>query len=85
MTTRAKFQCTNVQQSSSAYNQEGHTSSQITLGAVSDAENKTWSKWTPMGEIRLTINNPEALKTFEIGKFYFVDFNEAPAKEKDEK
>ena len=37
-------------------------------------ENKRWSKYTPQGEIKMTITNPGAVQQFEIGKAYFVDF-----------
>lgn len=40
-------------------------------------ENKTWSKYTPTGECRLTITNPEAIDAFEVGKEYFLDFTPA--------
>ena len=37
-------------------------------------ENKSWSKYTPQGEIKMTITNPSAVEKFEIGQAYFVDF-----------
>lgn len=37
--------------------------------------NKKWSMWTPSGELRLHINNPEAAKQFEPGMFFFVDLH----------
>jgi hypothetical protein len=80
---RAKFQCTRIEQG--AYGLEGHNHSAITMTAVSGNENKSWSKWTPSGQLTMTVNNPEAVKQFEIGKHYFLDFSEAPAKEADEK
>ncbi len=81
MTVRAKFQCTRVEQGAGV---EGHNNSIVTMSAVSGNENKSWSKWTPFGQCTMTINNPEAVKQFEIGKYYFLDFTEAPAKEADE-
>lgn len=42
-----------------------------------DEANKQWSKWTPSGEVRLTITNPEAYNQFKLGKAYFVDFHDA--------
>ncbi len=35
--------------------------------------NKEWSRWTPSGELTLTITNPAAHRQFELGKVYFVD------------
>jgi hypothetical protein len=39
-----------------------------------DPENKTWSKYTPSGEVRLFVTNPDAIAQFEIGKSYYLDF-----------
>ena len=57
----------------------------VVLTAVSGEENKTWAKYTPGGKIELSIDNSDAYSYFELGKTYFVDFSEAPAKESDEK
>lgn len=57
----------------------------VKLTAASGEENKTWSQWTPSGSIELNINNPETYAAFKLGSYYFVDFEEAPAAEKDEK
>jgi len=40
-------------------------------------ENKSFYKWTPGGNIDLQIVNEEAMKQFEVGKEYYVDFTEA--------
>ena len=37
-------------------------------------ENESWSKWTPSGEIRMTISNPEAYEQFEPNANYFITF-----------
>ncbi len=39
-----------------------------------EGPNKSWTKWTPSGEVKLDITNPEALKEFEVGKFYGSTF-----------
>lgn len=49
-----------------------------------DDANKTWAKYTPGGRIELTIDNPDAFEYFELGKSYFIDFSDAPAKEVEE-
>lgn len=50
---------------------------EVTLQPVyaEDGPNKSWSKWTPSGECRLTITNPDAFKQFELGKEYLVTFS----------
>lgn len=46
--------------------------------ATKDTENARFTKATPSGEIWMAIDNPEALKQFELGKEYYVDFHPAP-------
>jgi hypothetical protein len=38
--------------------------------------NESWSKYTPQGEITMTITNPIAIEYFKLGKTYQVEFNE---------
>ncbi len=49
----------------------------VTLTAVMGEGNESWSKWTPSGQISMTISNPPALEQFEVGKDYIVDFTPA--------
>lgn len=39
--------------------------------------NSQWSKWTPSGELTLTISNPEAYEQLKLGQAYYVDINPA--------
>ena len=39
-----------------------------------NSENRKFWEATPSGKIELNIVNPEALKDFDIGKEYYVDF-----------
>ncbi len=78
MNVRAKMRCWLVQPLHSGDPSE--QCAQICLMPVYDdgsAENASWAKWTPAGEIRLTITNPAAIEKFELGKAYFVDFTPA--------
>ena len=74
MTVRAKFTCQEIRhmftQSPDA------VCAEIRLTAVygEGNENASWSKWTPSGEIKMTITNPAAIDKFELGRSYFVDF-----------
>lgn len=81
---RAKFRVQAIKEMASWQNAE-HTMSEVQLNAVADEANKTWARYTPGGEFKITIDNPEALKAFKLGQCYFVDFTEAPAKESEEK
>lgn len=42
-----------------------------------DGVNRTWSKATPCGELKISITNPEAIEKFELSKEYFLDFTPA--------
>ena len=39
--------------------------------------NSDWSKWTPAGELSMTITNPAAVDQFEIGSVYRLTFDKA--------
>ena len=55
---------------------------EVRLNAVYEdggGDNKSWSKYTPSGEIRMFITNPDAIEQFEVGKSYFVNFTPASA------
>jgi hypothetical protein len=47
---------------------------QPVYGGDDDAANKEWSKWTPSGQLELTITNPEVWPDLVIGRAFFVDF-----------
>lgn len=76
MTVRAKFRV-NALKTILDYN--GNKQEIVDLMAVSDDANKAWSMYTPQGSISLTITNPDAVKQFPVGGFFYVDFTEAPA------
>lgn len=40
-------------------------------------ENKTWSQYTPSGQLTMTITNPDAYNQFEAGKEYILTIEEA--------
>lgn len=68
---RAKFRVEAVQDI-------GEASKSVTLRAVysddKESANYSWSKWTPSGELRMSITNPDAFNQFELGAEYFLDF-----------
>ncbi|SDA48139.1 hypothetical protein [Sinorhizobium sp. NFACC03] len=39
--------------------------------------NGDWSKWTPQGELSMTVTNPAAIDQFEIGAVYRLTFEKA--------
>lgn len=48
---------------------------QPVYGAGDDEANKQWSKYTPSGELKLTITNPEVWPDLVLGRTFFVDFS----------
>jgi hypothetical protein len=76
--TRAKFWCKKVSKVKFG-NPNGDLGVEVELAAVyaGSEENKRYFQWTPSGEIKLGILNPDAAAIFEPGKEYYVDFSPA--------
>ncbi len=74
MTVRSKFQLLSITKYIGG-------SSSLKFSAVYDdgiaKENAGFSKATPWGTIEVSIDNPEALAQYEIGKYYYFDSNPA--------
>jgi hypothetical protein len=74
---RAKFRVSQVTAHA------GSTSQQFVLNAVSPAdgeipENEKYHKYTPSGEIKMTIDNPQAQEQLKLGDYFYVDFTPCP-------
>lgn len=52
---------------------------EIELQAVTQTNegNTSWSKYTPSGNIRMTVTNPNAIAAFEIGQSYSLTFEKS--------
>jgi len=48
----------------------------VTMGSQ---ENEKFFRWTPFGSIQMGTINKEAIKEFEVGKEFYVDFTEVPS------
>lgn len=71
---RAKFVCTNVNDSPE-FQQKNIALMPVTTGSE---ENKSFSKYTPAGNVQLCISyETEASNFFEEGKEYYLDFTAA--------
>jgi hypothetical protein len=44
-------------------------------------ENNTYARFSPSGELRLTVANPALLGKFNYDEEFYVDFTKAPPKE----
>jgi hypothetical protein len=77
MTVQAKFRCIQV-----TTQREGDGSktdakvAAIKLQAVyeENGPNKSWAKYTPMGELTMQVTNPAAIDAFEVGQCYLLEF-----------
>lgn len=78
---RAKFWITGIQHQSpkGAEHDQVATVTMQPVYVTEAGENADWSKYTPSGEIKMTITNPAAIEAFELGASYFVDFTPADA------
>ncbi|AIE62236.1 hypothetical protein N8Y56_20375 [Enterobacter hormaechei subsp. xiangfangensis] len=73
MSVRAKFRCHFIQKA------DGYSHRTIHMSPVTadTEENKSWSKYTPGGQLQMVISNPAAFELFEQGKEYFIDIQPA--------
>lgn len=72
---RAKFKVTQLNLSHDGYSVS--TTLMLVPVTTGSEENKTFYKYTPGGSISLSVVNEEAVKQFELGKEYYVDFTKA--------
>lgn len=63
MSVRAKVRCEGIKDNAVSF-------STVFDAANADTENARFTTATPWGNINLGINNPEALKQFESGKYW---------------
>lgn len=50
-----------------------HVNAKFTAVTSNMEDCASWSKWTPSGELTMTITNPAALDVLHVGKDYFLD------------
>lgn len=75
MSFRAKCRITGVQ--SSLHPKQGDhrkVTLQPVFGAGEEDSNAQWSKFTPSGQVELTITNPEVWPDLVIGRAFYLDF-----------
>lgn len=79
----AKFRCTEKLERDSGTPDKSSNPNPVDVKLVPTYDeggpNKTWSKWTPAGEIKLTITNPPAAAEFVPGQDYMITFEKSVA------
>lgn len=73
MSVRAKFQLNSI----TSYAYGGKQLKFQVVYDTSTEENRRFTTATPSGQMEMTIDNPEAVAQFELGKFYYADFSPA--------
>ncbi|CAH1230733.1 hypothetical protein PAECIP111891_06738 [Paenibacillus allorhizoplanae] len=67
MSVRAKFRCV----------QKEGNNLRLEVVISGSEENKDFWKYTPAGQIQMSVDNEKAQEQFEVGKEYYVDFTPA--------
>lgn len=47
------------------------------FGPQGESEDNTYARYTPSGELKLTVNNPDLMDKFRPGQKFYVDFTVA--------
>lgn len=76
---QAKFFVKSIQHMTHSPGPTEHNAfAEVKLGVVTSGEgNESWSKYTPSGEINMSITNMDAVDQFDLGKEYLVTFEAA--------
>ncbi|MET3900344.1 hypothetical protein ABIB57_004310 [Devosia sp. UYZn731] len=84
MTVQARFYVTEINHQATL--SPGHVNVQVKLAAAFGnylqglpEGNKDWSKYTPTGELSMTITKPSAIEQFEVGEIYALTFDKVSA------
>lgn len=74
----AKFRCTEKVERDNGHPDKAENPNPVDVRLVptydENGPNKAWSKWTPAGEIKMTITNPPAAAAFVPGADYTITF-----------
>ena len=85
MNMRAKMYITQIKPASTSPEQTTNMET-VSFGCVSDkpyntegeSEDNTFARYTPSGELSITINNPNLIGKFKKWQKFYLDFTEAP-------
>jgi len=42
-----------------------------------NSEDNSFARWTPSGELKMTISNPNLIGKFQVGQAFYLDFSPA--------
>lgn len=73
---RCKFRATSVRHVASNWSAQSKVEQEqeeVVLSAVGGPENEPWSRYTPYGELKLTVTNNKAFGEIKGGQDYYID------------
>lgn len=70
---RGRFTLQSIEQHAVADPSACHCNVRFTAVTAGKPDCETWSKYTPSGELKMTITNPVAMQHLQVGKDYFLD------------
>jgi len=77
---RAKFRISHIDQQNLQHGQETlymHPVAASKYPADGSDENNTYAKFSPSGQLQLTIQNPALIGNFAVNEEYYLDFTKA--------
>ena len=74
---RAKFRVMAIEPAQNADPNNVFTTIRMIPVWEQDGVNRTWSRATPSGELKISITNPDAIDKFDLGREYYLDFTPA--------
>lgn len=74
---KARFTLQSIEQHATHADDECLCNVRFTAVTASNEDCKSWSKYTPNGELTMTITNPGALSALSVGQDYLLDISPA--------
>ena len=71
---RAKFTINKIVKTAHSETLEMTPVTPGSFGPSGESEDNTFARWTPSGNLSLTITNPDLIGTFSPGDTYYLDF-----------
>jgi hypothetical protein len=74
---RAKFQVTKVVRSETSESLSFSAVGADKYGPNGENEDSDFARWTPSGQLHMSVTNPDLLGKFNEGEKYYLDFSKA--------
>lgn len=72
---RGRFTLQSIEQHATADKNACHCNVRFTAVTSDMADCASWSQWTPTGELKMTITNPDAMDALVVGRQYYLDLS----------